>query len=256
MTFKTFIILTVCLTLVFCASPEKKMQRQREKDPRYQYNLGLFYLNNGRPEEAIKYFQKSLALDKSFYLSFNGMGIAYLMLRQFEKSAQYFERTLELNPTLTEAHNYLGTVFQELGHLERAEQEFRAAIADMNYKSRDLPYYNLARLYFGQNRFADALYYVQKSLEINPRLVMAINLKGVIYERLEDYGAAIESYKQGLKITEEDVDLKFNLGVAYFKNNQFEEAKEVFNKIYTLADLNMKRQIDGYMKIINKQKQN
>jgi Tfp pilus assembly protein PilF len=252
MKIKTIIICTVCMTLVFCASPEKKMQQQREKDPRYQYNLALFYLNNGKPEESIKYFQKSLSLDKDYYLSYNGMGIAYLMLRELEKSAQYFERSLELNPTLTEAHNYLGTVYQELGHLERAEQEYRTAIADLSYKSRDLPYYNLARLYFNQNRFADALYYVQKSLEINKRLVMAINLKGIIYERLEDYEAAIESYKQGLKIAEEDVNLKFNLGVAYFKNNQYDEAKEMFNKIYNIAELNMKREIDGYLKIINK----
>ncbi|MFC2164732.1 tetratricopeptide repeat protein [Acidobacteriota bacterium] len=253
MRIKTIIIFLVCLTLVFCASPEKKMQKQQEKSPQYQYNLGLFYLNNGKPEEAVKYFQISLSLDKEYHLSYNGLGIAYLMMRELEKSAQYFERCLELNPTLTEAHNYLGTVYQELGHLEKAEQEFRTAIADLNYKSRDLPYYNLARLYFGQNRFADSLYYVQKSLEFNKRLVMAINLKGVIYERLEDYEAAIDSYKQGLKIAEEDINLKFNLGVAYFKNNQFDEAKEMFKKIQGLADLNMKRQIDGYMKIINKQ---
>jgi Tfp pilus assembly protein PilF len=253
MKIKTIIIFLVCLTFAFCASPEKKMQKQRENDPRYQYNLGLFYLNNGKYAEAIKYFQKSLSLDKKYYLSYNGMGIAYLMMRELEKSAQYFERTLELNPTLTEAHNYLGTVYQELGHLEKAEQEFRTAVADISYKSRDLPYYNLARLYFGQNRFADALFYVQKALEINKRLVMAINLKGVIYERLEDYEAAIDSYKQGLKIAEEDVNLKFNLGVAYFKNNQYDRAKEIFTKIHAIADLNMKRQIDGYMKIINNQ---
>ncbi len=253
MKIKTIIIFMVCLTLVFCASPDKKMKKQREESPRYQYNLGLFYLNNGKPKEAIKYFKTSLSLDKEFYLSYNGMGIAYLMTRELEKSGQYFEKCLDLNPMLTEAHNYLGTVYQELGHLEKAEQEFRTATADLNYKSRELPYYNLARLYFGQSRFADALYYVQKSLEINKRLVMAINLKGIIYERLEDYEAAIDSYKQGLKISEEDVNLKFNLGVAYFKNNQFDEAKEIFNNIHILVDLTMKRQIDGYMKIINKQ---
>ena len=80
MKIKTAIVFIACLSLAFCASPEKKMQKQRESDPRYQYNLGLFYLNNGKPDESIKYFQKSLWLDKEYYLSYNGMGIAYLML--------------------------------------------------------------------------------------------------------------------------------------------------------------------------------
>ena len=96
--------------------------------------------------------------------------------------------------------------------------------------------------------------YLHKKLKMEPKKSLE-ELEKELDEALEieDYEAAIESYKQGLKIAEEDINLKFNLGVAYFKNNQFDEAKEMFNKIRTLTDLNMKRQIDGYMKIINKQ---
>ena len=241
----------ICLALSFCASPEKKLQQQREKDPRYQYNLALFYLNNGKPDDAINYFQKSVAIESQYYLSYNGLGIAYLMKAQFDAAIKYFERCLQINPTLTEAHNYLGTAYQEMGLIDKAEQEFKTASEDLNYQSRELPFYNLSRLYFTQNRFEDALFYVQKSIEANPQLVMAHNLKGVIFERIEDYESAIDSYKRGLKISEEDINLKFNLAVAYFKNKNYDLAREHFDQVYSGADLEMKKQIDAYRKIMN-----
>ena len=144
----------------------------------------------------------------------------------------------------------MGTAYQELGMLDKAEQEFRTAASDANYKSKELPYYNLARLYFSQDKSKDALYYVQKSIEANPRLVMAHNLEGVLYERLNDFDKAIESYKAGIKISRDDINLKFNLAVAYFKNKQYNLARERFDEIYSSADIEMKRQIDEYLKLI------
>lgn len=250
MKIRTVGILLVCLSLAFCSSPEKKYEKQREQDPRYQYNLALFHLNNGNPDEAIKYFNRSIALDAQYHLSYNGLGIAYLMKGEFKEALNFFQKTLKLNPALTEAHNYMGTAYQELGMLDQAEQEFRTAASDENYKSRELPYYNLARLYFTQDRAKDALYYVHKSIEVNPRLVMAHNLEGVLYERLNEFDKAIDSYKAGLKLSEEDVNLKFNLAVAYFKNGQYDLAREKFDEIYSAADTEMKAQIDEYLKLI------
>jgi Flp pilus assembly protein TadD len=243
-------VLFVCLFLSFCASQQKKIEKQREEDPRYQYNLALFHLNNGNSDEAIKYFNKSISLDAQYHLSYNGLGIAYLMKGEFKTAIDFFQKTLNLNPALTEAHNYMGTAYQEMGMLDKAEQEFRTAASDANYKSRELPYYNLARLYFTQDKTKDALYYAQKSIETNPRLVMAHNLEGVLYERLNDFDKAIESYKRALKLSEEDINLKFNLAVAYLKNEQYDLAREKFDEIYSSADAQMKTQIDEYLKLI------
>jgi tetratricopeptide (TPR) repeat protein len=250
MKIRTAGIFLVCLSLAFCSSSEKKIEKQREQDPRYQYNLALFHLNNGNPDEAIKFFNKSISLDAQYHLSYNGLGIAYLMKGEFKTAIDFFQKTLQLNPALTEAHNYMGTAYQELGMLDKAEQEFRTAASDATYKSRELPYYNLARLYFTKDMSKDALYYVQKSIESNPRLVMAHNLEGVLHERLNDFDKAIESYKAGLKLAEEDINLKFNLAVAYFKNSQYDLARERFDEIYSGADMEMKKQIDEYLKLI------
>jgi len=247
------IIVGLCCWLTFCASATNNLQKQQEKDPRYQYNMGLFYLNNGNPDQAIQYFNKSLKLNSNSFLTYNGLGLAYLMKHELEKARDYFQKALSLNPKFSEAHNYLGTVFQEMGLLEQAEKEYRSAVADPDYKSKELPYYNLARLYLLKNQLQEALFYVNQSLEINKTMVMAYNLKGIILEKQEKFQEAIDNYLKGLKYAKDDINLNFNLAVAYFKNKDFDHARELFEKILLQSpDPDMKAQVNEYLKIINK----
>lgn len=250
---KMLIVFTICLQLLFCASASKNIQKQQEKDPRYQYNLGLFYLNNGNPDQAIKHLNKSLQLKPNSYLTYNALGLAYLMKHELEKARDYFQKTLAINPNFSEAHNYLGTVYQEMGLLEEAEKEYRLAIADPMYKSKELPYYNLARLYLLRNKLKEGLIYVDQALEANRTMVMAYNLKGIILERMEKYQEAIENYLKGLKYAKDDINLNFNLAVAYFKNKEFTKARDLFQKVLLQTpDPEMKAQINEYLKTIEK----
>jgi len=250
---KITIILFICLNLILCASAQKKLAQARAEDPQYQYNIGLVYLNNGKINEAILYFNKSLYLNPRFDLALNALGLAYFMQGSFEQSLKYFQKCLEVNPNLTEAHNYIGSVYQEMGIIDKAEQEFRRAIADKTYKSRELPYYNLARLYFLKDKLQDALDFVEISIEINNRMVLAHNLKGVLLEKLEKFEEAIQSYKKALKIVPDDINLKFNLASAYFKNGEITKAKEIFEEIRPKAtDLELREKINQYLKLIKK----
>lgn len=246
-------LLFLSLNLILCASSQKKIEQTREKSPRYQYNLGLFYLNDGQVDEAIKYFNKSLAIEPKYDLSLNALGLAYSMKGNFEESVKYFQKCLAINPALTEAHNNLGSIYQEMGLLDKAEQEFRAAITDRNYTSRELPYYNLARLYMLQDKLQDALNFADKALEINRSMVMAHNLRGIIFEKLNNYSEAVESYKQALRTAPDDQSIQFNLAAAYFKNNEFQNSKEIFDKLYAkTGDQDMKKKIEEYLNVINK----
>lgn len=250
---KPIIIVAFCLHFIVCASSNKSFQHKREEDPRYQYNMGLFYLNNGNPDEAIKCLNKSLQKDPNAFLTHNAMGLAYLMKHELEKAVQYFKKTLQINPKFTEAHNYLGTTYQEMGLLDEAEKEYRLAIADLEYKSKELPFYNLARLSLLKDELEEALSYVDRALEYNKNLVMAYNLKGIILERMEKLEEAIESYKAGLKFAPDDMDLQFNLAVAHFKNNEMDEAKTIFEKLaLQTPDPEMKAKINEYLSMINK----
>lgn len=249
---KTVLTLCLCLSFVFCASAQDKLKRAQEKDPKYQYNVGLFYLNQNNLDEAIRYFQKALGLDSRYYLAWNAIGLANSLKGNFEESVKAFQRCLEINPQFTEAHNNLGTVYQEMKFLDRAEAEFQKALQDQTYANRELPYYNLARLYVLQGRLDEALQSIRLAVQIQPRLAMAHNLRGMILEKLDNLEGAVTAYELAVQVVPDDILFNYNLGAAYFKSDRYEKAKETFLKISSrVTDPEMKDNIDRFMKIID-----
>ncbi len=80
--------------------PEEAWRDRREKDPQYQYNLGLFYLNGNRVDEAMKYLDKSLSLNPSSYLAWNALGLARSMKGDLQGSAAGFPESHRNQPRL------------------------------------------------------------------------------------------------------------------------------------------------------------
>jgi tetratricopeptide (TPR) repeat protein len=251
---RTAAVLLLSLTLSFCASQEQKVDKEREQNPKYQYNAGIFYLNNGQPDEAIKYLEKALTLQPNFDLALDGMGLAHTMKGNFKEAIKYFNQCLIANPTLTDAHNHLGSVYQELDMLSEAEEQFQAAVADETYHSRELPLYNLARLYYIQEKNELALEYVDRALNANSSLAMALNLKGLIYERTERFQDAIVCYQDALRLLPQDINLTYNLAGAFFKNKNYVKAKEIFTALQSrVADPEMRANIERYLEMISRE---
>jgi Tfp pilus assembly protein PilF len=246
--------LALCAVLMSCASAQQKTEKARAKDPKYQYNLGLVYLNQSNLDpanidKAIAQFEKSLSLDPQYYLAWNALGMAHSLKGDLQRSADAYRKCLEIYPGFTEAHNNLGTIYQESNQLEQAEAEFLKALQDPVYPTRELPFFNLARLYFVQNRLDLALDNVQKAIQTKPRLAMAHNLKGMILERQGNLTEALAAYEQAVKIVPADVLFGYNLGAAYYKAGEFAKSKEIFLKISPLAtDPDTKARIAQYLK--------
>jgi tetratricopeptide (TPR) repeat protein len=251
MRIKTMAVLTICASLAFCASAQTKVERARAKDPKYQYNLGNFFLNQNNVDEAIKYYVKALSLDTRFYLAYNALGLAHSMKGRLDEAAKSYLSCLGINPQFTEARNNLGTVYQEMNQLDKAEAAFKTALQDLAYQNRELPYFNLARLYVLLNRLDEAFENVNKALQIRPRLAMALNLRGLILEKRNNLSEALASYEQAAKIVPDDVLFSYNLAVAYFKNADYAKAKEIFLRIQgKISDAETKDTITRYLRLI------
>jgi Tfp pilus assembly protein PilF len=228
-------VLAALALLASCASLPTG-QKKNEKDPRYQYNMGLVYLNSRGAEEAtlnraISYFLKALSLDAKYYLAHNALGLAYSMKGDIGQAAKSFEKCLEINPTFSEAHNNLGNIQEALGFVDKAEAEYKKALADATYTSRQLPLYNLARLAYRQDKWDQALEYLDRALRFDTRMSMAHNLKGLILEKKEDVEGAILSYEKAGRLVPDDMSFKLNLALALIKAGRSGQAREILETV-------------------------
>ena len=248
---KIVILILLSCCLAFCASAQKRIEQAKEKDPQYQYNLGLYYLNNNELDQAIRYFDKSLSLNPRYFVAFYGRGLAYSMKGNLEESQRSLQKCLEISPPFSEARNALGMVYQELGYLDRAAEEFTRAMADPNYNSKELPAFNLAKLFLTQNKLDQALEMARKSIGFNNRYALGHNLEGFLLEKQDLLPDAIASYEKALKLVPGEVNFSFNLGAAYFKNEEFRKAEEVFSRILPkTTDAEQRAKINEYLKLI------
>jgi len=243
------IALFCCVHFAFCASAQQKLQQAHAKDPKYQYNLGLVYLNqsNLNPaniDTAISYFVKALALDTRYYLAWNAIGLAQSLKGNRDEAARAYEKCLEIYPEFTEVRNNLGMIYQELGQLDKAEAQWQKALGDAAYNSRENLYYNLAGLYFVKNRLDLALENIQKALQIRPRMAMAHNRKGRILERMNRLEEAVAAYEQAVKAVPDDIMFSFDLGAAYVKAGETAKARELLLKLAPrVTDPDMKAKV-------------
>jgi len=68
-------------------------------DSQFHYGLGVALFNLGRPQEALEYFEKVLAVDEKHIKSWEGRGLCYFRLGQYQKARESFQELLDFNPT-------------------------------------------------------------------------------------------------------------------------------------------------------------
>ena len=250
------IVLVAAFGIVFaaCASSQAKIDAQRAKDPRYQYNLGLMYLNNPASgpnpvDQAIGYFDKALALNPKYYLAYNARGLAMIIKGDTTGAVKSFQKCLEINPNFSEARNNLGSVYESQGLTSLAEAEYLKALADETYPTKELPYYNLARMSFALGKYDDALNYVLKSTQFNSRFAMAYNLKGMIFVKMNQFSDAITAFTSAVKLVPDDMNFQFNLAAAYFDSGDKQQAEDIFGMIISkTTDPDLRARIAEYRK--------
>jgi tetratricopeptide (TPR) repeat protein len=72
-----------------------------------------------------------------------------------------------------------------------------------------------------------------------------------LLEREGKLKEAIFNYEKALNIAPGDINLSYNLAVAYFKSDRRSEAKAIFEKIYSeVTDEEIKSKIDEYLKVL------
>ncbi len=133
-------------------------------------------------ERALPYYEEALRRDPGDVRTNSALGLIELKQGSFEKSIDYFKKSLERDPAFYKAWYYKGMAEMWLGR--EADAEF-----DLNRASYEFTWYaaaemDLAQLAMRQGRPEKALEHIERSVRGNGDNVEAVDVKGLILNKL------------------------------------------------------------------------
>ncbi len=117
-----------------------------------------------------------------------------------------------------------------LGQSEAQSQDMTTESDESPVRKRARTRLELAMNYFEQGQTRVALDEVKQSLAQDPSYAEALNLRGLIFMRLNDPRLAEDSFKQSLAINPRDGNTWHNLGWLHCQQGKYAEASGIFDK--------------------------
>lgn len=192
----------------------------------------------------------------------------YIQNGKIEEALQALFGNIEEDPTIIENYINAGIVLADANEIEKAERFFQKALT-IDPKN-GVVFYNLANVYYNQQRYQESIKLYQQALQTEieqvdcnymigmafnqlesfklalPYLMTAAELDkdkdaevqfqyGLVLCQLEMFNEAITQLKYVLMIDKNHVDARYNLGLALFmKNEDIDEAITHFKEAVTI----------------------
>ena len=196
------------------------------------YDIGDRLYIEGKYEDAIKYFEKSLENEEDKNSSLNYIGCCYIKLERYEEALRVFDEVLES-------------------------------------RLWERPLFNKGRVYLKLGEYSEALACFNRALMVNPDESDVSYYLGVYYDKIGNYETSKYYYEEAIKIEYNDSEYHLNLAVACFRTKDYNRALEesdisislddsssnanaYCNKAYILYRLKRyKDSLETYLKAIN-----
>ena len=155
------------------------------------FNYSSAYANK------IVFWQRAVADSPNSADAHNGLATSYLIDGKTEEALTEFAKTLEINPKEKRVHLLLGLNYLDQNLYDKAKEEFEKEIEiDPN---QFVAYHNLGRIYIGRKNLKEAEKYFLKAVEISPDYILAQQDLTVFYFSQNKHPQAIIHLKEILK---------------------------------------------------------
>lgn len=161
--------------------------------------------------------------------------VVYYNQGKFEKAAQEIKPDVEANPNWEPGHRILGLSYLGAKDYQRAAASLSRAV-ELKSTAPSV-YLGLAEAYFNLNRYANVVSVLEageKYLRSNAEKATLYRLRGSAQYRLRRYNEAIEDLSAALRLSEGGFADYFQLGVAYFFTDRYDQAFAAFEKALQL----------------------
>jgi tetratricopeptide (TPR) repeat protein len=193
--------------------------------------------SSAKYEEALKIFDKILALSPHDSVTFAGKALAYLWLNDPEKALSFAREAVRFAPKDEVSSANLSYVYIQLKMYEEAIKESKRLIMDI--PNSLISYYNLGYGYVMTNQLEEGIRAFKEAIKINPKFVMAYNNLGWCNWKLKRPALAIEAFEKAVKLNPSFFDALFNLAVVYNNIGRYNDARKLFMRVLELKPIHI-----------------
>ena len=234
----------------------------------YHHMLGWAKEDQGKYEEAVKYYEKSIEInertldknDPDLSAFYNNIASVYNKMGEYSKALQYYKKSIEIkkkappknHPNLAISYSFIGQVYHNMGkymkalkYYQKSHRIYRKTLPK-NHPNFATSYSNLAQVYKNMGQYANALEYYEKSIEIteialpknHPDLAISYSNTAGVYNNMGEYLKALKYYEKSQKICEialpenhpEMATYYSKLGQVYNNMRKHSKALEYYEK--------------------------
>ena len=197
------------------------------------YEEGLKLVDQDKFEPAVDKFRQAIKLDQGFLRAhFRYIDVSRGMGKGEQIVEEYRARAEENPKSALDLYLY----GRALENLAEKRAQYRAALEiDTGFYWAQ---YGIGGIYLVQRRYDEAIIALNKTLEMNPKMVEAIHLIGTVYLEKGMLIQARERFEEAAAIDSSNQMVYMSLGQVYSQMDQFESAEKSFRKAASLSPNN------------------
>lgn len=206
----------------------KHMVENNAQDANAQFNLGVYYFQNGQFRNSIQPLKQVVNLTPNDDEAYVVLGTAYLQIGNSSEAEQQFKKALQINPKNVDAQNNISLVYYTKKQYKQALHSFKKSL---EIDANNIPALNnLASVYRKLNKPDDAIKIYRRLIKLKPGLEKNYHHIAMIYFEKGQYDDVIRLYHEAKKSTSESGKMLTNLGFAYFYKNDLKQAHNYFTR--------------------------
>ena len=211
------------------------LRKTLELDPTFQpawVSIGDALVGLHHLDDALKHYKQATENDPRDSTARVKLGRVLASLNRKDEAIEHYKKAIEHFPEFPEAHKELGVLLAEKGDMAGAAREYREAA---RLKSGDPEAkYNLGVVLAGEGKFDEATEHFRQVVMMSADHGDAwINL-GICLLKLGKNDEGKESLRRAAQIQTVAPEAYYNLALAAYKENDFKQASELFEKVVSL----------------------
>jgi protein O-mannosyl-transferase len=185
-------------------------------------NRGNAYLAKGQYDEAIKDFDRSIALHRNYSKAYDNRGNANAAKGQYDQAIKDYDKAVKANANYAEAYNDRGSAYATRGQVDLAIKDFNKAIE----LKPDLEeaYNNRGGANAAKGQYDQAIKDYDKAIALNPDYTEAYNNRGRAHDGQGQVDVAIKDYSMAVEHKPDFAEAYSNRSNAYLAKGQYDAA--------------------------------